>query len=245
MSSDFDWADKTIIPRQAAVALYLDEDDVIIRQEDDEMIYLSRQSAAILANKIIELLKSTGISHPPEPATSRLISENKDPEPVISPSDILIAQNKRTEDALNKELEEAVAAYNATAKLIGLPECKRLTKRRRSSLSARLIDCGGLAGWADVLQKLTNSPLCRGENERGWVADMDFLLQEKSFQKLIEGSYAKHEPRTSMDSSIYQSRAPVVEPEPDRRELKTEEERKAFVEGEVHRWQFTDGNSHG
>jgi hypothetical protein len=39
------------------------------------------------------------------------------------------------------------------------------------------------------MDALERSAFCRGENDRGWRADFDFLLQPKSFTKLLEGAY--------------------------------------------------------
>jgi len=41
------------------------------------------------------------------------------------------------------------------------------------------------------------SAFCRGENDRGWRADLDFLCQPKSFNGLIEGKYDDRVPRQS------------------------------------------------
>lgn len=92
------------------------------------------------------------------------------------------------------EISEAFIAYNDAAEAAGWPVAKVLSKARRSGLSARLKDAGGLQGWLDALARARASPLCTGNNERGWMADLDFLLQQKSFTRLMEGSY---DPRNS------------------------------------------------
>lgn len=87
------------------------------------------------------------------------------------------------------EIAEAVDAWNAVAAEHGLPRVQKLTAARRSRLRARLRDSGGMEGWRAALDRLAKSSLCLGQNSRGWRADFDFLLQEKSFTKLMEGSY--------------------------------------------------------
>jgi len=48
-----------------------------------------------------------------------------------------------------------------------------------------------LEDWSTAMAAIYNSKfLCR-ENDRGWKADFDFLLQPKSFVKLLEGAYNK------------------------------------------------------
>ena len=83
----------------------------------------------------------------------------------------------------------AFDAYNQLAEEIGWPIARVLSKPRRASLKARLADAGGIDGWHCALEKARASPLCNGRNNRGWKADLDFLLQQKSFTRLMEGSY--------------------------------------------------------
>lgn len=97
------------------------------------------------------------------------------------------------------DIQLAFDAYNVAAKEAGWPVAKVLNKPRRSGLTSRLKDAGGLQGWIVALEKAKSSPLCTGDNNRGWVADLDFLLQQKSFTRLMEGSYDNrtHQPRTT------------------------------------------------
>jgi hypothetical protein len=87
------------------------------------------------------------------------------------------------------DVQAAFDAYNDLAKDIGLPVAQMLTPKRKTGLRQRLADAGGIQGWHTALEKARASPLCRGDNDRGWKADLDFLLQQKSFTRLMEGSY--------------------------------------------------------
>lgn len=86
-------------------------------------------------------------------------------------------------------VQEAFDEWNAIATRRRLPIAKSLTPSRRKQIKARLAD-GGIAGWREALRAVEDSPLCLGENDRGWRADLDFVCQPKSFAKLREGSYA-------------------------------------------------------
>lgn len=70
----------------------------------------------------------------------------------------------------------------------GFPAVRRLTATRDRQLSARLRE-NTFDDWQRAFAALERSAFCRGENDRGWRADFDFLLQPKSFTKLIEGAY--------------------------------------------------------
>jgi uncharacterized protein YdaU (DUF1376 family) len=93
------------------------------------------------------------------------------------------------------DVAEAFEAYNAEAALVGWPAARRLDTRRRSALRQRLAECGGLPGWRNALARARASPHLTGANDRGWTADLDFLLQAKSFTRLLEGAYDDRRPR--------------------------------------------------
>ncbi len=87
---------------------------------------------------------------------------------------------------------EAVALWNAMAAAYDLAQVKRLTDQRKRSVMARLRECGGIDGWRLALVEVTRSNFLLGrEGGRGWKADFDFMLQESSFAKVVEGAYSK------------------------------------------------------
>lgn len=91
--------------------------------------------------------------------------------------------------------QSAVDAWNAMASRTGLPHVQRLTEPRKRALRARLTEAGGLDGWKTALAKVEASPfLCGRTGKREWRADFDFVLQPKSFTKLMEGAYDEHDP---------------------------------------------------
>lgn len=84
--------------------------------------------------------------------------------------------------------QAAVAAYNAMAEKAGLPKAQLLTDKRRKSLAHRLQECGGLDGWRAAMDRVGASTFLTGK-KIDWRADFDFVLQAKSFTKIMEGSY--------------------------------------------------------
>jgi uncharacterized protein YdaU (DUF1376 family) len=89
----------------------------------------------------------------------------------------------------NSELQEAVSDWNDLAEQVGLAKVARLTPARAKKLRRRLDDCDGINGWTGAMRKVAASEFLTGKNDRGWRADFDFVLQEKSFTKLMEGGY--------------------------------------------------------
>jgi uncharacterized protein YdaU (DUF1376 family) len=88
----------------------------------------------------------------------------------------------------------AFEAWNRIAGPCGLPRAETLTQARRRAIRRRLAEHGGPAAWTRALEALAASPHCRGRNERGWRADLDFVCQPKSFGRLLEGFYGTGAP---------------------------------------------------
>lgn len=85
-------------------------------------------------------------------------------------------------------VEDAVKAYADMASRAGLAVPRAITPARRSKIASRLRE-HGFDVWLEAVQRVETSEFCRGKNDRGWRADLDFLLQDKSFMGLIEGKY--------------------------------------------------------
>lgn len=108
-----------------------------------------------------------------------------------------------SEPAARDDEQLAFDAWNDTARRNDLPVAEKLTKDRRSKLTARIADAGGLDGWFRALDRLEASDFCTGR-KTDFRANLDFVLQASSFLKLIEGSYdnnrnqrGQHEQRNS------------------------------------------------
>lgn len=85
--------------------------------------------------------------------------------------------------------EAFVALWNElTTKPI--PRCLEVTEGRRRAIGKRLIE-RPLEQWAEVFKAIEASPFCRGENDRGWRATLDWVLRPETATKVLEGKYAR------------------------------------------------------
>jgi hypothetical protein len=78
-------------------------------------------------------------------------------------------------------------AWNLMASEAGVPKARMTPERRkklRTFTSRHKVEDITEAIWA-----IPRTPFLCGENDRGWKADLDFLLQPKSFNRILEGSY--------------------------------------------------------
>lgn len=109
------------------------------------------------------------------------------------------------------DCQSIVDEWNAMAKPLRLPLASKLTAERRGRLQARIAEHGRDA-FTEAIQRIADSPHCRGENDRGWRAGFDFLLQPSSFLKVIEGNYDERKPSRQSTSRYApgQFRDPVL-----------------------------------
>lgn len=76
--------------------------------------------------------------------------------------------------------------YNEICK--NLPKASSITEKRRKSINARLRE----HGYEKVIQMLkiaSKSNFLAGENNRGWIADIDWLFRPERFVNILEGKY--------------------------------------------------------
>lgn len=97
----------------------------------------------------------------------------------------------------------------------GLPTCKKITAGRRQKLKSRFVgECDGeLDVWRKAVDLLCESPHHVGDNERGWKANIDFLLQPNRVTQMLEHDESDKKERKVVDLSDF--KAKVIESAPD------------------------------
>ena len=86
------------------------------------------------------------------------------------------------------KVEDVVEVWNEMAEQCGLAKVAKLTDVRRKKIKARIKEYS-VEDWSKAMKAIYNSKFLRGENDRGWKADFDFLLEPSKFVKLVEGAY--------------------------------------------------------
>ena len=72
-----------------------------------------------------------------------------------------------------------------------LPKVQKLTESRKKAIKARWSEYPDIETFKKAFVKCENNTFMKGSNDRGWVANFDFILQPNSFTKIIEGFYDK------------------------------------------------------
>jgi hypothetical protein len=82
---------------------------------------------------------------------------------------------------------DLMAVWNAT--VTRLPPCTEMSPDRDRHAKARLRQHPDLDSWREAIRHLDASDFASGENDRGWVANIDFLLKAGTLAKIREGRY--------------------------------------------------------
>lgn len=83
--------------------------------------------------------------------------------------------------------------WNSSAEQSGLPKAITLTDARRTKLRARIEEFG-LKEVRRAIRAIHRSSFCRGENDRGWKANIDFITRSEPIAKALEGFYDDRKP---------------------------------------------------
>jgi hypothetical protein len=83
--------------------------------------------------------------------------------------------------------EHVLEAWNAMADRTGVPKAK-LTPERRKKLST-FIRRHPVDDITEAISAIERSAFLRGENDRSWRADFNWMLEPRNFTKLTEGTY--------------------------------------------------------
>lgn len=85
-----------------------------------------------------------------------------------------------------------------------LPAVEKLTKGRAAKIKSRLKEEPDPAYWESVVRRAAETPFLRGENDRGWKANFDWLVRnDENHAKVMEGGYGEaSEPELDEEAKI-------------------------------------------
>ena len=131
--------------------------------------------------------------HPRHSVTPPLTEVHPTPD-TVSPNTSYTHQlnttsNKSSDDDHPVTEDEIIECWNDLASRTGLPKIKVMNEKRRNMLRKRIKECPDVETWSLAFRNIERSSFLRGDNQRGWQADFDFLIQPTSFMRIIEGSY--------------------------------------------------------
>jgi hypothetical protein len=114
-----------------------------------------------------------------EAESQKMLSNNID----ISISKDIDNQNNNID---NKDIEWFMSKYNEIC--VSFPKVKSLTEKRKKAIRKILKSYSD----DDIIEMFINaesSDFLKGKNDRGWKANIDFMLREDKFVNILEGQY--------------------------------------------------------
>lgn len=182
------------ITKAAEIAALLGISDRAVRKAKAELQNRNHSSGGTTVPELQDRAEPQFRNHSSENGTtvpdsaSRVLDNNK----LTSLEDRPVNKNPlpplKTKGPGAVEALKAFEAYNVTALECRLPQAAKLTPDRQRKIIARLKDYG-LEGWTRALANIEKSSFLTGTNDRGWRANLDFLLQPASFAKVHDGGY--------------------------------------------------------
>jgi hypothetical protein len=96
-------------------------------------------------------------------------------------------EEETVEETTDEESISFVKLWNSKK---NLPEIKLFTPQRKIHFQARMREPLFAENWREVICKLSSSSFCTGKNNRGWLADVDWVLNNATnYAKVLEGKY--------------------------------------------------------
>lgn len=146
-------------------------------------------------------------------AIAEQVRPNRTPTPTPSPSPTPTpTQNSTTEEepqacpqertsgsGTTRLLPSFVTIWNEVMDGSPLPLVRAWTPARDRLLKARLAEEGDLSLWRVAMERLRDSPHHRGQNDRGWVADVEFLLRASQAPKWLDAARSDARPVVPMN----------------------------------------------
>lgn len=77
--------------------------------------------------------------------------------------------------------------FNTTCE--DMPSIKTITKTRKSAINARIKETSK-SDFINVIKLASNSKFLNGENDRGWIADFDWITRPTNYIRILEGNYS-------------------------------------------------------
>jgi 5-methylcytosine-specific restriction endonuclease McrA len=103
--------------------------------------------------------------------------------------------------ALAFRASDLMELWNNTTKP-PIPRCRELTEDRKRKIRARIAKRPSISEWREAFEFIEATPFYRGENDRGWTADFDYVIKNDTvIAKVLERARAKQAAPAGKDYS--------------------------------------------
>lgn len=84
---------------------------------------------------------------------------------------------------------KVVAMYNNVCPALGFPRAVGMSEKRKKAIRARFAAGYTLESFAELFRITSESSFLRGQNDRNWMANFDWLIQDGNMAKVLSGNY--------------------------------------------------------
>ena len=132
----------------------------------------------------------TGTGVPPcsPPVGDETISNNQSAESESAES-----------DPASEDVEAIRERWNAMALANGLRQIRKWTDARQRKARARLQDADWRDHWREAVEAIPKYPFLCGENDKGWLIDIDKFLKPDTVNQILEGKYGRKSHSSDVD----------------------------------------------
>ena len=133
-----------------------------------------------------------------QPATNQQLTTNKNGDKEKNEEELLFSVENPPIPKIG--YAQFVDSWNEMAKSNGLPCVQTLSTSRKSKLKTRISE-GIKDSWSQLLDNVSKSSFCKGNNKRGWKINFDYLIaNDNNWIEIIEGKFAdKPAPQSQED----------------------------------------------
>ncbi len=123
-------------------------------------------------------------SFPPEPSLSSPPYNPPTPPKDTPPSPC--ARGGAPEKRETPDYQRVMEMYNTTCR--SYPRLTRLSEDRRKAIRARLTEYT-MEDFQRLFDKAERSSFLRGQNDRNWTANFDWLIRDRNMARVLDGNY--------------------------------------------------------
>jgi len=141
---------------------------------------------------IADVYKRRGRKTPQKPVLDNKKAIPDDKNPITSPEmrQSKVKESKVKERESEKDVFPSGKILELWNQLCPHQKIRGITDKRRSHLKKRWSEWKDLEYVQELFRKITSSSFCRGENDRGWKADFDWIINnDTNHVKVMEGKY--------------------------------------------------------
>lgn len=151
-----------------------------------ETDYVEEKASLILKkNGVYTDVPPCGIPCDNQMATNGIPSDNQ-MEPEVRLGKVRLGYKESKEKKEDINYQEVADLYNDTC--VSLPRLRTLSDSRKRAIKT-LLKKHTLEELKEVFTKAEASDFMKGNNDRNWVANFDWIIKDSSFAKIIDGNY--------------------------------------------------------